>query len=316
MKRRRFIKTGAVLSAGALLLPPSMINSRDRSSSAIAASPPNFKPDISQWTDDEINIAWIGHATVLINFFGKWILTDPVFSDRVGVNVLGAVIGPPRFTLPAVAMEDVPKVDVILLSHAHMDHMDVPTLEFFAGKFPGQIDAITAFRTSDVIEHLEWKSLKEMDWRDEYEVQDIRFRALPVKHFGWRFPWERDRSKGNFKSGRGYNAYLMERNKRKIVFGGDTAYTDSFGALKDEQIDVAIMPIGAYNPWKSVHCDPEEALMMADQMQARYFVPIHCYTFKQGVAPVSEPLKWLVTSAPNYNTRLGMVQIGQTLRLV
>ncbi len=316
MKRRRFLKTGAVLSAGTLLLPPSMINSRDRSSTALAASPPKFKPDIGQWADDEINIAWIGHATVLINFLGKWILTDPVFSDRVGVNILGAVIGPPRFTLPAVAMDDIPRVDVILLSHAHMDHMDVPTLEFFAEKFPGQIDVVTAFRTSDVIEHIEWKSLKEMDWRDEYGVQDIRFRALPVKHFGWRFPWERDRSKGNFATGRGYNAYMMERGGRKIVFGGDTAYTDSFGALKDEEIDVAIMPIGAYNPWKSVHCDPEEALTMADQMQARYFVPIHCYTFKQGVAPVSEPLKWLVTSAPNYNTRLAMVQIGQTLRMV
>jgi L-ascorbate metabolism protein UlaG (beta-lactamase superfamily) len=316
MKRRKFIKTGAVLSAGTLLLPPALLNPRDRSSAVQAAIAPKYKPELSLWADDEINIAWIGHATVLIKLFGKWILTDPVFSERVGVSILGATIGPPRFTLPALEQEELPKPDIILLSHAHMDHMDVPTLSFFADKYPGQIDVVTAYRTSDVIEHLEWKSLREIDWQESYDVADIRFRALPVKHFGWRFPWERDRSKGFFKTGRGYNAYLIEHKGKKIVFGGDTAFTNTFADLKDEGIEVAIMPIGAYNPWKSVHCDPEEALQMADQMRAKYFIPIHCYTFKQGVAPVTEPLKWLVTSAPNYNTRLGLVQIGQTLKLV
>lgn len=316
MRRRTFLKAGTAIGAGALLLPPSVFDAGDNSSSARAAVVPAFRPNPEHWADDELNMAWIGHSTVLINLLGKWVLTDPVFSERVGINFFGTTLGPARFTLPALALDDIPKLDIVLLSHAHMDHMDVPTLAALAEKFPRDIDVVTAHRTADVIEHLAWKSLKEMDWQEELVVQDVAIRALPVQHFGWRLPWERDRSKGYFKTGRAYNAYLLERGGKKIVFGGDTAFTESFRALHDERVDVAIMPVGAYNPWKSVHCDPEEALAMADQMNARYFVPIHCYTFKQGVAPVSEPLKWLVTSAPNYNTRLGLVQIGQTLTLV
>lgn len=310
------MKAGTAVGMGALLLPPAVFHADDSGSSARAAVVPKFRPSPTDWAEDELNITWIGHSTVLINLLGKWILTDPVLSDRVGINFFGATLGPARFTLPALDIDNIPKPDIILLSHAHMDHMDVPTLAAFAEKFPGDIDVVTAHRTADVIEHLAWKSLKEVDWQEELRVSDTVIRALPVQHFGWRLPWERDRSKGYFKTGRGYNAYLIERGGKKVVFGGDTAFTESFRTLQDERVDVAIMPVGAYNPWKSVHCDPEEALIMADHMNARYFVPIHCYTFKQGVAPVSEPLKWLVTSAPNYNTRLGLVQIGQTLTLV
>ena len=126
-----------------------------------------------------------------------------------------------------------------------------------------------------------WKSLTELDWGEKFSIHDINIKAYEVRHFGWRFPWEKDRSKGFFKDGRSYNAYVLERNGKKVLFGGDTAMTDKLDILKDENIDVAIMPIGAYRPWRRAHCNPEEALILANRMEAKYFIPIHCNTFEQ-----------------------------------
>ena len=112
-----------------------------------------------------------------------------------------------------------------------------------------KINCITAFNTSDVISDLKWKSLKEIDWNEENTLNDVKLSAIEVKHFGWRYPFERDRSRGYFKNGRSYNAYLIEKNGKKVLFGGDTAMTNKF--IPFSGIDIAIMPIGAYNPWKS-----------------------------------------------------------------
>ena len=197
-----------------------------------------------------------------------------------------------------------------------MDHMDYETLSTIVDKYPNEIDCITAYNTSDVIVELEWKSLQEIDWNEETELHGIKFKALEVKHFGWRYPWEKDRSKGYMTDGRSFNAVIIEKNGKKILFGGDTANHDLFKPLKDENIEIAIMPIGAYNPWKKNHCNPEEALIMAnDHIGAKYFIPIHTKTFKQGSEPIDEPLTWLNKSIVNYDIKLAIDDIGKTFTL-
>lgn len=311
MKRKEFIKK-SLFAASAALLTPLFLNSDSKANTTVKL---NYKPEPLQWKDGELTLAWIGHSTVLINFLGKWILTDPVLFERIGVSFFGGVIGPARITPPALQIYEFPKPDIILLSHAHMDHMDFSTLKAFSKKYPKQIDVITAYLTKDVIDELPWKSLHVMDWNNELMLQDIRFRANETKHFGWRYPWEKDRSRGYMKDGRSFNAYLIERSGKKILFGGDTAMTDKFTLLKQENIDVAIMPIGAYNPWRRNHCDPEEALRMVNEINAKYFIPIHTKTFKQGVEPFNEPIAWMKRSAINYNLQIGLEEIGQTFVL-
>jgi L-ascorbate metabolism protein UlaG (beta-lactamase superfamily) len=312
MKRRNFLRRGFTLLAGLFVFP--LLANNNGKTQAIQI--PSFKPDPSKWRDDQINIAWIGHATVLINFYGKIILTDPVLYERVGLYFLGLTFGPSRFTNPALTINEIPKPDLILLSHAHMDHMDWATLSDITSKFPYKIDCITAFNTRDVIEDLKWKSIQEMDWNEKLDLIDIKFTAIEVKHFGWRYPWERDRSKGYLDNGRSYNAYILERNGNKILFGGDTAMSDLFKPFKDEEIDVAIMPIGAYQPWKRNHCNPEEALIMAaEHLNAKHFIPIHTKTFKQGSEPILEPINWLRESVVNYDLKLSLDDIGQTLTI-
>ncbi len=308
MKRKEFLNKLALGVAGFLILP-----SESKASNPVNTS---YKPNPSHWKDNEVNIAWIGHSTVLINFYGKIILTDPVLFDRVGIYLFGLTFGPSRLTKPALTIDAIPKPDLILLSHAHMDHMDYPTLSKFTKLYPNQIDCLTAYNTKDVIEELKWKSLSELDWNEETEITELKIKAVEVKHFGWRYPWERDRSKGFIQNGRSFNAYVIERLGKKILFGGDTAMTDHFKQIKDENIEIAIMPIGAYQPWRRNHCDPEEALLMANNhIGAKYFVPIHTKTFKQGTEPIEEPLIWLKKSVSNYDLELAIKDLGETFTL-
>jgi L-ascorbate metabolism protein UlaG (beta-lactamase superfamily) len=314
LNRRKFLKKISSASIGSLLVPPIFLRSSNRE--AAQSLPTEFKPLPESWRDDEITMAWIGHSTVLINFYGVKILTDPVLFERIGLFFLGMTFGPQRYSAPALEVDEIPKPDLILLSHAHMDHMDYQTLTSLTEKFPKEIDCITAFNTMDVISDLNWKTLREMDWGEELEYLGIKFSAYEVDHFGWRYPWERDRSKGFMNDGRSYNAYVLEKNGKRILFGGDTAFTELFKKVDVGSIDMAIMPIGAYNPWRKFHCNPEEALIMASEhLKAKYFVPIHCSTFKQGTEPIDEPLNWLNNSYKNYNIELGWNKIGQTFVL-
>lgn len=308
MKRRTFISRALLTMAGLLFF-------KDNSEAKAAPDVAKFSEvNLATWSKDTLNICWIGHSTILINFYGKYILTDPVMYRSIGISFLGTTLGPSRSTAPAIAIEDLPKIDLVLLSHGHMDHTDYPTLKYLTEKFAKQIDCITAYNTADISDDLAWKSIKELDWNEETVWEGIRVRAFKTQHFGWRFPWEKDRSKGFFKDGRSFNAYLLDCKGKKIVFGGDTALTDSYFNEKLD-IDVAIMPIGAYNPWKTKHCSPEEAVKMAGDMKAKVFIPIHCETFKLGMEPMDEPLIRLKNTLNNSKMSLGISSIGDIYTL-
>jgi L-ascorbate metabolism protein UlaG (beta-lactamase superfamily) len=271
---------------------------------------PGLHPDPRSWDDTTITAAWIGHATVLINLFGTRIITDPVFSERIGLDVMGLfTLGPKRLVLPALKPEDLPPIDIILVSHAHMDHLDTPSIRQFERNIP----IVMAKNTVDVIEPMGFERVYELDWGQHCVIGDVRIEAMEVKHFGWRYPWEDDRSRGN-PDGRSYNAYLISRNGRHILFGGDTAYQENFRVLRERRvpIDLAILPIGAYNPWIRNHATPEQALAMADHMEARYLLPIHWNTFIQSDEPTAEPMARLKSATALRPERIVLDTIGQT----
>ncbi|MBK7104517.1 MAG: MBL fold metallo-hydrolase [Ignavibacteriae bacterium] len=308
LNRRNFIGKSFIAAIGTFLFPKLILAKENENIL-------EYKPTPENWKNDQINIAWIGHSTILINFYGTIILTDPILLNRIGMNILGISFGPARLTPPALSFDEIPKPDIILLSHAHFDHTDYNSLKKITNKFPNQIDVIIAFLTKDVIEDLKWKSISVIDWNEEIEIRNIKFTALEVEHFGWRVPWEKDRSRGYLKDGRSYNAYLIEKNGKSILFGGDTRNSKKLEILKDKNPDIAIMPIGAYNPWTYAHCNPEEALIMAENIGAKYFIPVHTKTFKLGAEPFEEPIDWLKKSVQNYKIELGLDSIGQTFTI-
>lgn len=303
-QRRSFLK-GILAGAGSLPALSALTSVRSY------AMPLRSKPTPELWDNSKITCAWIGHSTILINMFGVIILTDPVLADTIGIRLLGSVVGINRQTRPALTLKELPKPDIVLVSHAHMDHCDYPTLEALTELYPQSIDAVCAFGNDDIINDLSWKSLSILDWEDSVTLSGVHIKAHEVRHHGWRYPWEIDRSKGNRKTGRSYNSYIISHNNKTLLFGGDTSLTDSFKRV-NQPIDLAFMPIGAYDPWIWNHCSPEQALQMAMDMNATIIAPMHCMTFSQSNEPFSEPMQRMIREAKRTSQQLAWYRIGDT----
>lgn len=257
---------------------------------------------------------WIGHSTVLLRMGGMWIITDPVMFGSYGISMLGVTLGPHRITEPAISFDELPRPDLVLLSHAHMDHMDRATLRRISNKWPNEIDVITATNTRDVIEDLPWKSLNELDWCESTRIGAINLTALEVRHNGWRLPGEACRAGGYRRIGRSYNGYVLEHDGVRVVFGGDTAYTNLFKQVLHAP-ELAIMPIGAYDPFPEAHCTPEECLAMVEMMKARSIMPIHHSTFRQSEEPVGDPIRRLRHAIRRSSTQLAVHGIGGSIEV-
>jgi L-ascorbate metabolism protein UlaG (beta-lactamase superfamily) len=270
--------------------------------------PVSAKPEPEKWSDAAVTLAWLGHATVLINFFGIKILTDPVLFPRIGIRLPGFTVGPKRLTAPAVEVHELPKIDLILLSHAHFDHFDLRTLRCF----DENTSVITARATGDLLRRTRFRDITELGWRKRKSfktttVGEINVSAFPVNHWGARK--QRD-------TYRGYNGYLLERKGRRIIFSGDTAMTDSFAELRRRGgIDLAIMSIGAYNPWIRSHCTPEQAVEMANAAGARFIMPVHHQTFRLSLEPLHEPIERFEAALRDQPERIVLREIGETFVL-
>lgn len=262
------------------------------------------RPKPTDWRDDNVTISWLGHATLLINFQGKYILTDPVFSKRIGIRLPGGMtIGPRRLVSPPLPPDELPPLNLILQSHAHMDHLDIQSWKQLR---PGPA-VVMATNNTRYIRHLGFSPIHELRWGDTVEVAGLRVTAIEVRHWGHRFPWSRDH---------GYNAYLIERNGRAILFGGDTANTDSLRrACEGRRIDVAILPIGGYFPYITMHASPEQAWKMFRDIGASFLIPIHHQTFILSYEPPHEPLQRLLAVASDDADRIVIRVVGESFVL-
>jgi len=264
---------------------------------------PRHRPKPSEWRDDAVTVAWLGHATLLINFYGKYVLTDPVFSERVGIRLPGGALGPRRLVRSPLAAAELPALDLILQSHAHMDHLDIRSWKQLR---PGPA-VVMAPNNARYIRGLGFAPVTELRWGETLEVGGVKVTAVEVKHWGQRVPWSR---------GLGYNAYLLERNGHTILFGGDTAYTDSLRrACEGRRIDVAILPIGGYFPYIHMHASPEQAWNMFRGLGAGFLIPIHHQTFILSYEPPQEPLQRLLAAAGDESDRVVIREIGETFVL-
>ena len=304
--RRRLIASGAA-AAGSVVVAAAATQSRliprgflrqmkDDWSRDI--QPPFAFPNPSQWPDTGIHAAWLGHSTVLLKIDGYTILTDPVLGPRCGVAVGPVTLGLKRLTAPALSKKELPKIDLVLVSHAHFDHLDTPSLKAVEGK---QTDLVTAHGTIDLTRGGKYRTAQELRWGARAESGAATVTALEVNHWGARMRTD---------TWRGYNGYLIEVGRRRIVFAGDTADTDRFRAVGGA--DVVIMPIGAYDPWIRFHCNPEQAWRMSNEARAGVVLPVHHQTFQLGREGFFEPIDRLREAAGGAaRDRVGWTKVGQ-----
>ncbi len=263
------------------------------------------RPDIASWEEENVTLTWIGHSTVLMKVFDKYILTDPIFVNRIGVRMAGIKIGPHRYTEPAVYPHEMPPIDVVLLSHAHMDHLDIQSLKRVV---TDQTTVVTARNTTRLLRRMKPKKVVELMSPDQVALEDnLRIHAIPARHWGNRYPWNK-----NY----GWTGYIVEYKGVRILFAGDTAFLDTFAQvpLRYGEISLALFPIGAYKPdsYQTAHCTPEQAWRMFLDSGATWFVPIHWNTFVLSQESITEPMERLLNVAGNHANRIVIHKQGQT----
>jgi L-ascorbate metabolism protein UlaG (beta-lactamase superfamily) len=292
------------LAAGAAYsVSPRFWNQFSKEMSRPIVDPPRI-PDPASWPDLGVHAAWLGHATVLLKIDGFTLITDPALYSRIGLDFRVFTLGLKRIVAPALAIEKLPRLDLVLLSHAHMDHFDLPTLRALESR---AVDLITASGTSDLLRVDRWRSVTELRWGQTTRIGPATFRAVEVRHWGARMQSD---------TWRGYNGYAIEVGKHRVLFGGDTADTHLFRLLHTARgFDLAVMPIGAYNPWIRNHCTPEQAWRMGNEAGSQYLLPIHHRTFALSSEPVEEPLARFVDAAGSHLNRVALDSIGGEFHL-
>lgn len=239
--------------------------------------------------------AWLGHATILMRIGGAWVLTDPVLSERIGMKVGPLTLGVKRM-VPLVRPESLPPIDLILLSHAHFDHLDRPSLRRLISP---TTRVVTAARTARLIPK-GFGEVVELPWDKDLDVGPLRIRAVKPNHWGARTLWDRHR---------GFNSYVVEAAEARVLYAGDTAMSQAFSEAGP--VDMSVFGIGAYDPWIHAHASPEQVWSMHEQAGGRFLLPMHHSTFVLSDEPLDEPMRRLLDIAGEQRHRVICRQLGQ-----
>lgn len=259
---------------------------------------------------DRALLTFINHATYLITLPGLNILTDPVFSERVSPVKFA---GPKRVRRPGIEFENLPAIHVVLISHAHYDHMDHESLLRIEDKY----HPLFLVPLGEEKRLKDWgiRNVKELDWWQDHVVQETTFTLTRVQHWSNRTPWDKRETL--------WGGFYIKSPKASIYFAGDTGYGNHFTEtkLKLGSPDVALIPIGAYEPrWfmKEMHVNPAEAVQAHKDLAAKISLPMHYGTFQLTNEGFDDPVKHLQEAKKNQGVseeQFPILEQGQSYRL-
>lgn len=255
-------------------------------------------------TNGELGLTFIGHASFFVQMAGQNVVIDPNFARWLFVLK--------RLRKPGLNLRDLPPIDVVLVTHAHFDHLHRPSLRAIAqqtrrrgGKRPVIVVPRDVF---DLVSDLGFEDVVELDWWNSYRHQNLTVTHVPSRHWGARVLSD---------AHRGYGGYVLRGGKHSLYHAGDTAYFNGFREIgKRLAPELALLPIGAYNPpsFRNVHASPADATRAFLDLHSRWMVPMHYGTFRLSHEPLDEPLQLLKEEARSagIEDRLMVLEEGVT----
>ncbi len=242
---------------------------------------PAFPPPPAAALPGTVAISFVNHATFLLRFAGAVVLTDPIFSQRC--SPVGWA-GPKRVRPPGLALADLPRPDLVLLSHNHYDHMDIPSLRELqrrhAPRFLTMLGNARTLRRHGI-------EAQELDWWQQADIGPLRIVATPARHFSARTPFDRDRSL--------WGGFMIGDGQGRLLFAGDSGAGPHWADIRARlgAPGLALLPVGAYEPrWfmAPVHMNPEEAVQAHLALGARRSIGMHFGTFQLTDEAIDAPL--------------------------
>jgi L-ascorbate metabolism protein UlaG (beta-lactamase superfamily) len=238
-------------------------------------------------TQHELGITFIGHSGFLLQIGGKNVLVDPNFARWLFVLK--------RLRRPGIRIKDLPRIDLVLVTHAHFDHLHRPSLRAIAHLNRRRFGSVPAIvvpdDVADVVGGLGYREIIELSWWESFQHANITVTHTPAQHWGARMLRDYHR---------GYGGYVISDGRYSIYHAGDTAYFKGFQEIgRRLEPQIALLPIGAYSPpsFRNVHTSPGDAVQAFTDLKAHWMIPMHYGTFRLSHEPIEEPVQLLASEA-------------------
>jgi L-ascorbate metabolism protein UlaG (beta-lactamase superfamily) len=261
------------------------------------------KKDFEGASDSGFRVTWLGHSTLLVELDGCRFLTDPVWGERASPL---SFAGPKRFFPAPLPLNELPRLDAIVLSHDHYDHLCRETVEHLATL---NIPFIVTLGVGDRLEEMgvPHTLIQEFDWWEETTVGKVKRACVPARHFSGRTPFDRNSTL--------WCGWAFLGQKQRMYFSGDTAYFPGFKEIGNKYgpFDVVAIESAAYNSaWPDVHIGPEQALQACIDLKGKTYLPIHWATFSLATHGWTEPGERLIAGAARMNINLVLPRPGES----
>ncbi len=250
----------------------------------------------------EVGLTFIGHSSFFVQLGGKNLILDPNFARWLFILK--------RLRNPGVRVRDLPALDLVLVTHAHFDHLHRPSLRALvrhtrrkAGRPPTLVLPRNCY---DLVSDLGFEEVIELDVWQQFDFHGLEVTLVPAAHWGARVVHDVHR---------GYGGFVVRWRRDSLYHAGDTAYFDGFSEIGERmKPELALLPIGAYDPWRAVHASPEDAMRAFLDLGSRWLIPMHYGTFRLSHEPMDEPLRLLAQEAERFRLqdRVLVLQEGVT----
>ena len=257
-------------------------------------------------------ITWIGHSSFLVQCAGLNVLTDPMLSTRASPF---ASFGPRRVQPPAIALGVMPRIDVVVISHNHYDHLDEASVRGLAAQAGGPPRYLVPLGLASWFRQRGLATVEEFAWWQDVRLEAVRFTLTPVQHWSARGLHDRDQTL--------WGGWRLDAPAASVFFAGDTGYSSDFADIRERlgAVDYALLPIGAYAPrWfmRVMHLDPADAVQVHRDLEARTSIAMHWGAFKLTDEPLDEPPRKLASALAEAAVpadRFWLMKCGETRRL-